>query len=132
MAAPDLVTHPIHLGLGATAEVEPAFRGGLDWYAAYATRHAGDGREGRLVSMHAFAHPWNVWEMHPHGTEVVLCVSGRLVLHQERPDGRRETIALNAGQYAINPPGVWHTADVDEPAAAVFITAGLGTEHRPR
>lgn len=132
MAAPDLVTHPIHLGTGASAEVEPAFRGGLDWYAAYEARHASDGPEGRLVSMHAFAHPWTAWEMHPIGAEVVLCVSGRLVLIQERSDGTSERIALNAGQYAINPPGVWHTADVEEPATAVFITPGAGTRHRPR
>jgi hypothetical protein len=132
MAAPDLVTHPIHLGLGATAAVEPVFKGGLDWYAAYAERHAADGREGRLVSMHTFTHAWDVWEMHPHGSEVVLCVVGRLVLLQQAPDGGVQSVALNAGQYAINAPGVWHTADVDAPATAVFITAGLGTEHRPR
>jgi quercetin dioxygenase-like cupin family protein len=132
MPAPDLVTHPIHLGRGATAEVEPAFRGGPGWYEAYGARHGADGKEGRLVSMHAFAHGWTVWEMHPEGAEVVLCVAGRLVLHQEQPDGSLSTVALNAGQYAINPPGVWHTADVDEPATAVFITAGIGTQHRRR
>ncbi len=132
MAAPDLVTHPIHLGLGATAESEPSFKGGLAWYAAYSERHAADGREGRLVTMHTFTHPWDVWEMHPHGSEVVVCIVGRLVLHQQLADGRTETIALNAGQYAINAPGVWHTADAHEPATALFITAGLGTEHRPR
>ncbi len=32
----------------------------------------------------------------------------------------------------INEPGVWHTADVESTATALFITAGLGTEHRPR
>lgn len=132
MLAPDIVSHPIHLGLGASAEIEPAFRGGLAWYAAYAERHAADGREGRLVTMHTFTSPWTVWEMHPSGSEVVICFVGRLVLHQQLADGRTETIALNAGQYAINAPGIWHTADVDGPATALFITAGLGTEHRPR
>ncbi len=132
MNAPDIVTHPIHLGLGATADVEPAFKGGLAWYAGYSARHAADGAEGRLVTMHTFTHAWDAWEMHPHGSEVVLCTVGRIVLHQEWPDGRKERVALNAGQYAINPPGVWHTADVEEPATALFITAGLGTEHRAR
>ena len=42
------------------------------------------------------------------------------------------TVTLGPGDYAINPPGAWHTADVEEEAAALFITAGLGTEHRPR
>lgn len=39
---------------------------------------------------------------------------------------------LHAGQAAINPRGVWHTADVHEPGSALFITPGRGTEHRPR
>ena len=29
-------------------------------------------------------------------------------------------------------PGVWHTADIEGTATALFITAGLGTEHKPR
>jgi uncharacterized cupin superfamily protein len=132
MNAPDIVTHPIHLGLGATAVMEPAFKGGFAWYEGYSARHAADGREGRLVTMHTFTHSWDSWEMHPAGSEVVLCVVGRIVLVQEHPDGRTESVALNAGQYAINAPGVWHTADVVEPVTALFITAGLGTEHRPR
>ena len=69
--------------------------------------------------------------MHPKGAEVVLCVAGRMVLHQETPQGVTK-VTLDAGQYAINPPGVWHTADIEETASAVFITAGLGTEIRPR
>ena len=132
MAATDLSAHPIHLGLGATAEVEPAFTGEMSWYEGYAERHASDGAEGRLVSMYTFAEPWAMWEMHPLGSEVVLCTAGCLTLHQQQPDGRLNTATLNPGQYAINPPGIWHTADVDGTATAVFITAGAGTEHRPR
>jgi quercetin dioxygenase-like cupin family protein len=70
--------------------------------------------------------------MHPVGAEVVICTHGALVLVQEHPDGRLETVALTAGEYAINPPGVWHTADVAEAATAIFITAGEGTQHRAR
>jgi quercetin dioxygenase-like cupin family protein len=69
--------------------------------------------------------------MHPKGAEIVLCVSGRMVLHQETPEGTR-TIALEPGQYAINEAGVWHTADIEGTATALFITTGLGTEHKPR
>ena len=132
MAATDLSVHPIHLGLGATAELEPAFSGEMSWYEGYAERHASDGAEGRLVSMHRFTEPWAMWEMHPLGSEVVLCTAGRLTLHQEHANGGVTTLMLDPGQYAINPPGVWHTADVDGTATAVFITAGFGTEHRPR
>lgn len=127
-----LEVHPIHLGLGATAEVEPAFTGDMSWYAGYGERHAADGTEARLVSMHTFTETWDMWEMHPLGAEVVLCTAGAMTLHQEHADGSAATCTLQAGEYAINPPGTWHTADVDGAATAVFITAGTGTEHRPR
>ena len=47
-------------------------------------------------------------------------------------DGEERRATLRPGEYAINPPGVWHTADVNAPATAVFITAGVGTQGRPR
>lgn len=132
MPGTDILKHPIHLGRGASAAIEPAFTGDLDWYQGYVTRHAADGTEGRLVSMFTFTESWNMWEMHPSGSEVVLCTSGTLTLHQEAPDGSRRTHSLAPGEYAINDPGTWHTADVAGPATAVFITAGWGTQHRPR
>jgi quercetin dioxygenase-like cupin family protein len=70
--------------------------------------------------------------MHPNGDELVLCVAGSLTLHQEHADGRTATVTLNPGEYVINPPGTWHTADVEHEATGVFITAGQGTEIRPR
>jgi mannose-6-phosphate isomerase-like protein (cupin superfamily) len=126
-----LETNPLHLGLGATAIVQPEFSG-MDWYEGYGARHAGDGREGRLVSMFTFRESWDSWEMHPEGDEVVLCLSGKMTLHQEMRDGSTATVTIRAGEYAINPPGCWHTADIEGEATALFITAGLGTEHRPR
>jgi mannose-6-phosphate isomerase-like protein (cupin superfamily) len=132
MTPTDIFTHPVHLGLGATAEVEPRFTGEMSWYQDYAGRHALDGVEGRLVSMYRFTESWDAWEMHPRGSEVVLCVAGAMTLHQEKADGSRGSVSLGAGQYAINEPGTWHTADVAGEATALFITAGLGTQHRPR
>ena len=121
----------IHLGLGATAVPQPPFTG-IDWYESYGMRHGSDGAEGRLVSQHSFSDGWDTWEMHPKGAEVVICTEGEMVLTQEFPDGSRQQVALAAGEYAINPPGVWHIADVEEHATAIFITAGEGTEMRPR
>jgi mannose-6-phosphate isomerase-like protein (cupin superfamily) len=128
--SPNLYRQPIHLGRGATAVQEPDFTG-LEWYDAYAQRHASDGTEGRLVSMFSFDVPWNTWEVHPHGHEVVICTEGELTLVQEI-DGREVRTTLRPGEYAVNPPGVWHTADVKGRATAVFITAGAGTKARPR
>lgn len=126
-----LNAHPIHLGLGASAVTQPEFTGEMEWYQGYGERHGNDGVEGRLVSMHTFVESWDVWEMHPKGAEVVLCTAGSIELIQQ-VDGVEVATTLNAGEYAINEPGTWHTANVDDPATAVFITAGLGTEHRPR
>jgi uncharacterized cupin superfamily protein len=128
---PSLFTYPIHLGLGATARPQPEFAG-MEWYAAYAERTAGDGREGRLVSLYRFDESWDMWEMHPVGDEVVVCLDGSMTLHQEHADGSAATVTLGAGDYAINPPGTWHTADIDGTATALFITAGEGTQHRAR
>jgi hypothetical protein len=131
MTAPRLEERFIHLGLGARAVEEPPFAG-MEWYEGYGARHAGDGAEGRLVSQFTFTEDWTAWEMHPSGDEVVICTAGAMVLVQEHPDGRVAHTPLAAGEYAINPPGVWHTADVAESATAIFITAGEGTQHRSR
>jgi hypothetical protein len=40
MGARDIIAHPVHLGLGSTAEVEPLFAGAMDWYEEYIGRHA--------------------------------------------------------------------------------------------
>jgi hypothetical protein len=126
-----LDTQFIHLGLGATADTLPPFTG-MEWYEAYGARAAADGAEGRLVSQYTFTESWTAWELHPAGAEVVICTHGAMVLIQETPGGGQTEIALTAGDYAINPPGVWHTAEVAESATAIFITAGEGTTHRPR
>lgn len=129
-----LASTPLHLGLGATAVVQPMMTD-MSWYEAYGERHGDDGAEGRLVAMHTFSESWDSWEVHPKGHEVVLCVSGKITLTQELPDGSVVQTTITNGQGVINEPGVWHTADIDPadgPATALFITAGLGTDHRPR
>ena len=127
----DLTTIPVHLGLGAVAIPQEPFTGDAAWYERYGARVAADGVEGRLVGIHSFAEPWSSWEVHPHGHELVVCLAGRIVLHQELPDGIHR-VTLEPHHAVINPPGVWHTADVDAPATALFVTAGAGTDHRPR
>ncbi|OSZ71869.1 cupin [Sphingomonas sp. IBVSS1] len=126
-----LDSHYLHLGLGAVAVPQPAFSG-MSWYEAYGERTAADGAEGRLVSMFTFRESWDSWEMHPDGDEVVICTAGTMTLHQQFADGRTASVMIGPGEYAINPPGCWHTADVDGAATAVFITCGQGTQARPR
>ena len=135
MTTHKLESYPIHLGVGATAVPQPEFprdEQAMQWYMDYSTRHAADGSEGRLVSLFSFTEDWPGWEMHPAGDEVVLCLSGQMTLSQQHPDGRVEQVTLGPGDYAINPPGVWHTVDIGEPTQGLFITAGAGTQHHPR
>ncbi|MCU0311717.1 MAG: cupin domain-containing protein [Acidimicrobiales bacterium] len=122
---------PVHLGLGATAVPQEPFDGTMEWYDRYVAATVDDGHEGRLVSMASFDEPWAMWEMHPHGEELVVCTAGTITVHQEI-DGGTQTVTLGVGDAVVNPPGVWHTADVDAPCTVLFITPGAGTEHRPR
>ena len=126
----NLETNPLHLGLNAKATIEPTFTG-MEWYAAYAERHKEDDNEGRLVAMHTMSTSWDMWEMHPEGDEVVVCLEGSLTLIQEK-DGELTQTTLEAGECIINQRGVWHTADIIENAKVLFITAGKGTVHKPR
>ena len=128
---PNLSESFLHLGLGASAISQPPFTDGT-WYQGYGERHDSDGADGRLVSMYVFTADWTEWEMHPAGEEVVLCTAGHMTLHQQFADGTAATVTLGAGEYAVNPRGCWHTADIAGSATAVFITPGLGTEGRPR
>ena len=74
---------------------------------------------------------WNFWERHPAGEELVAVLSGQLTLIQEVERSQRR-IDLSHGTAAINPRGVWHTIDVNEPGEVLFVTPGRGTEHRTR
>lgn len=127
-----LTSFPVHLGRGGKAFRLPEFTGGMEWYETYGKLHPDDGADGWLVSMHTFSESWDTWEVHPNGHEIVVCIAGSMSLIQEAPDGARSQVTLEAGEYAINLPGVWHTADLDAPATALFITSGEGTAHRPR
>ena len=131
MQGQSLFDYPIHLGLGARAVAQPEFTG-MGWYEGYDKRHADDMDEGRLVALYRFEESWTSWEMHPAGDEVVACLQGNMTLHQELADGTERSFELGPGEYAINPPGAWHTADTVGPVTALFITVGKGTTHRPR
>jgi mannose-6-phosphate isomerase-like protein (cupin superfamily) len=89
-----------------------------------------DLREGRLVGLYRSSTDWDHWEMHPHGEEVLVLVSGAMEMVLER-DGGESTVELRPGQACIVPRGTWHRARVREPSALLTITAGRGTQHRP-
>jgi quercetin dioxygenase-like cupin family protein len=126
----DLSRTYVHLGLGATATPLPDFEWSTPYLEGYERRFHSDGIEGRLVVVSPQVDTWDSWERHPSGEEVVVLLSGRVDLVQEL-DGREVTSPLRAGEAIINPTGVWHRTVVHESGTALFITPGLGTEHRP-
>jgi quercetin dioxygenase-like cupin family protein len=118
----------LHLGISSSTVVRSF---SWDQIAEYGERFSGDGVQGRMVTMFPQTESWTSWERHPAGEELVLLLSGHVDLIQEL-DGEEHRIELHAGDGVLNPTGVWHTADVHEPGDALFITPGLGTEHKPR
>jgi mannose-6-phosphate isomerase-like protein (cupin superfamily) len=127
----DLTKTPLHLGLGSRALSIEGFAWHPDVLAAYGAAVAEDGPEGRLVMIFDSSTSWDVWERHPAGAEVVICLSGRMTLISEI-DGDHDHVEVGPCEAIVNPAGVWHTADVHEAGRFMTITPGLGTEHRPR
>jgi hypothetical protein len=85
-----------------------------------------------LVTLLGFSESWSSWERHPMGDEWVCLLSGHVTLVQER-DGAVVTTELSrSGEFAVNPRGTWHTADIHAPSQLLFITAGEDTQTRPR
>jgi uncharacterized cupin superfamily protein len=126
----DLARTFVHLGQGSTATPLPDFEWSSEYLEAYRSRFAGDAREGRLVCVIAQDATWDGWERHPAGEELVYLLSGRVDVVQEL-DGVEHVVEVRPGDAMINPANVWHTARVHEPGAALFVTPGAGTEHRP-
>ncbi|HEY7105659.1 MAG TPA: cupin domain-containing protein [Acidimicrobiia bacterium] len=127
----DLHTTFVHLGLGARVLPLRDFQWSPEYLASYTARTEADGAEGRLVCLIRQDASWDSWERHPAGEELVVLLSGRVDLIQDL-DGDHQVTELQPGLAVVNPPNVWHTADVHEPGDALFITAGRGTETRPR
>ncbi len=87
--------------------------------------------EGRLVATFVCDADWSHWEMHPHGEELLVLMSGRLTMVLDE-GGRESAVPLTAGQAVLVPRGTWHRAEVHEPGVLLGVTYGRGTVHRPR
>jgi mannose-6-phosphate isomerase-like protein (cupin superfamily) len=88
--------------------------------------------EGRLVAEFPCKADWNHWEMHPHGEEVLVLLSGEVTFILDEGGGAEGRVRLTAGRACVIPRGTWHRAEVHEPGRLVGVTYGRGTEHRPR
>ncbi|TCS43356.1 hypothetical protein BCF53_102383 [Reinekea marinisedimentorum] len=83
-----------------------------------------------LIAAYEFEKDWNTWEMHPHGDEVVLLLSGCITLILKLPQGLESFTLNRSGSYLIVPKGVWHTAATNTKSKLLFITPGEGTENK--
>lgn len=83
-----------------------------------------------LVSCYEFDSDWPSWEMHPHGDEVVLLMSGDATFLLQTDEGDISVELREQGQYVVVPKGVWHTARTKQKSRLLFITPGQGTQHR--
>lgn len=127
----DLKKTYVHLGLGAKAVALPGFTWSPQYMREYMTSFRDDKDEGRLVGVVPHRKDWTQWECHTGGDELVLMLSGRCEMIQEI-EGEHRSVVLEAGQAMINPRGVWHTSNVQEPGESLFIAAGRRTAYRPR
>ena len=80
--------------------------------------------------MHRFSSNWPTWEIHPHGDEVVVLVSGSATFLLDLNGNHQQIELTQAGEYVVVPKGIWHTAHIQEQATLLFITPGEGTENR--
>ncbi|MFH8528852.1 cupin domain-containing protein [Streptomyces tendae] len=129
--AVDLRTTPVHLGLGSTARPVEGFAWNPEALQAYGAAVAEDGAEGRMVTILDGDGPGDHWERHPAGDELVVCLSGSVTVVRDL-DGVPDRVLLGPGEATVNPAGVWHAVDTTGPTSILTITAGLGTDHRPR
>lgn len=127
----DLTKTFVHLGLGAKAVQLPGFTWSPSYLREYMTNFREDRDEGRLVGIVPHRKDWSQWECHVGGDELVVMLSGRCEMIQEI-DGEQHSVVLEPGQAMINPRGVWHTSNVQEPGQSLFIAAGRRTTYRPR
>lgn len=126
-----LTTTPIHFSAGGGAVPINGFAFDPASFESYISGHTNASDPGRLGFIEHSAESWKLWERHPAGDEVVVVVSGVALFIQEI-DGAQQHARVGAGEAIINPAGVWHTADVEEPFSALYLTPCPGTNHRPR
>jgi quercetin dioxygenase-like cupin family protein len=131
----DLSKTPIHLGSqGGVADPAVPLPGfGFDGpsFEAYISNHCKGEAPGRLVMVETTPSAWPAWECHTEGDELVIVLEGKAEFIQEI-EGQELRIAVRPGSTVINPARVWHTADVEEPLKAIYLTPIPGTESRKR
>ncbi len=126
-----LDTTPVHFAATGRASSIDGFTFDPSGFEAYITENTTATDPGRLVFIEQSASSWGMWECHRAGDEMVIIIAGVALFIQEI-DGAEVRTRVTVGQAVVNPAGTWHTADVEEPFTAIYLTPCPGTEHRPR
>ncbi|MEL7538286.1 MAG: cupin [Pseudomonadota bacterium] len=92
-------------------------------------RNYDDCKGATLVSCHAFSEDWGMWELHPHGDELVMLLDGHVTLVLRQDDGDKEVTLTEPLSYVIVPKNTWHTARTKVATRMVFVTPGEGTRN---
>ena len=125
----DLSTDYIHFKQGSRAKT---IRAGADFWEKLSSGLHPELDSGRLMIEFSFDAPWETWERHPHGEELVLLLEGHATLicqlHNEIVSYRLAA----PGEYVLVPKDTWHTADTDVQTRMLFLTPGKDTDHKPR
>jgi len=121
----DLSTTFVHLedgGDAAPVEVTRSFWGGS--IGALYDRLVGVFDFDSTEDLHS-----SMQEMHPEADEVLFVISGAVDVVLQQGDDER-TVALEAGQAAIVPRGVWHRLVMRHPGRLLFINSRTGMQSR--
>jgi len=122
----DLSTTFVHLRDGGDAEpveITPSF------WSGSAARKVHDRLVGAVDFTSAKDLHASMQEMHPLADEVLILVSGAVDVNLEEA-GVERTIALESGQAAIVPRGVWHRLVMRRPGRLLFINSRTDMQSR--
>lgn len=123
----DILSDYLHVQDDGKSEVIPA---GASFWEELAGGAYPQLDQGRLMLAFSFSESWSSWERHPAGEELVMLLSGTVVVVLEE-NGKEQLIELDTpGSFVLVPQGVWHTARTQVPTTMIFLTPGCGTEHR--
>lgn len=114
------------LSPGKRATVEPADAGLYERLDADYGAFSGH----ELIACHSFDGDWPTWEIHPHGDEVVILLSGDITLVLLQDEGEVGMQLSEPGSFVIVPANTWHTARTTVATKLLFITPGEGTRNR--
>ncbi len=133
MPAFNLSKTPIHISTQVDRQFEVLENFSFDEtsFGQYIADHCTETDPGCMVMFETSPQDWTSWERHPKGDELVIVFSGQGTFYQQSADGVVE-IPFAPGDTMLNRKGVWHTADIEIPLIALYITTCPETDHKAR